>query len=663
MKFYLPILFFLLSVSLLAQDKLKEAPLDKKLKEVVVTAQYAPQGERQAIYRVRTISKSTILRRAATNLRELLLTENTLDLSQKSVFGSSIQLQGVSKENIKILIDGVPVIGRLNGIIDLSQIDLIDVERVEIIEGPVSVFYGTDAMGGIINLITSHSTINKFLDAQASLMYESIGASSLHVGFGKKWGSFKAKINGGFYSFDGLATHPTERHLNWEKKNRTFAAFDLSRQIKNLSARYTSRWSSETLYSLGEPTKRGITDKDYYTQRLDNALFLSGELAQKFYLNTVAAHQDYKRFHDTWKVANDESRALSTIDTRDLNKTHYTHTEVKSSIGTKNDRQPWKYLVGIDANREYAQGQRIKNGQQSVLDLAGFSSLNYSYKQFLQFQPGIRYTWNSSFGSLLSPAINIKITPTSRHIIRLAYARGFRAPSLKELYLDFHISAGPTTYIISGNENLDVEKSHSFSLNYIFNVPQARWNTLVLETSLFYNNIDNLISLSEFKNNQRHYININSFKSTGGKWGLTLAPNSNVVLKTTFGLVGRVSSIAEIYNKKNFLFTPDWASALTYTFPKLKLSIHLNHKYSGASKGYFYDTRSKELKETTRPSYHNLNASITKNLLENRWHISIGAKNILDVKDIITSNALGEVHSRDLTLWGRSYFIKVNYNL
>ena len=65
-----------------------------------------------------------------------------------------MSVQGLSGENVKILIDGVPVVGRLNGNVDLSQINLTNIERVEIVEGPLSVNYGTNALAGTINLIT-----------------------------------------------------------------------------------------------------------------------------------------------------------------------------------------------------------------------------------------------------------------------------------------------------------------------------------------------------------------------------------------------------------------------------------------------------------------------------------------------------------------------------
>ena len=64
-----------------------------------------------------------------------------------------MSMQGISGENVKILIDGVPVLGRLDGNIDLSKINLNDVDQIKVIEGPQSVSYGTNGMAGTINII------------------------------------------------------------------------------------------------------------------------------------------------------------------------------------------------------------------------------------------------------------------------------------------------------------------------------------------------------------------------------------------------------------------------------------------------------------------------------------------------------------------------------
>jgi len=205
--------------SISAQKQIKDTIKTEQLDEVIVTAQYMPQSEKNAVYKVKILNQKIINKKAANNLRELLQQELNLDLEQNSVFGTSLEIQGVSKENIKILIDGVPVIGRLNGVIDLNQINLSSIERVEVIEGPVSVFYGTDAMGGIINLITKKEQ-NENIKGSMSSYLESIDAVNLNGELGYKFGNNTLRINGGYYHFNGLSTNEAPRNLNWEEREQ-----------------------------------------------------------------------------------------------------------------------------------------------------------------------------------------------------------------------------------------------------------------------------------------------------------------------------------------------------------------------------------------------------------------------------------------------------------
>ena len=132
-------------------------PLD----ETVVTAQYAPGSTEKSVHKMKVISRKEIDARGSVNLRDVLANENNIRISQDNVLGSSLSMQGISGQNVKILLDGVPLIGRLNGNLDLSQINLNNIERIEIIEGPLSVNYGTDALAGTINLISQNNQNEK----------------------------------------------------------------------------------------------------------------------------------------------------------------------------------------------------------------------------------------------------------------------------------------------------------------------------------------------------------------------------------------------------------------------------------------------------------------------------------------------------------------------
>ena len=142
--------FFLLCtlVSVTAQAQVKDSVKTSVLDEVVVTGQYQPQSVKRSVYQVRIISKERIQKQAATKLQDVLNTELNIRFNQDlATGGSNMSMMGLSGQNVKILLDGVPMVGRqgTSNEINVNQIDVNSIERIEIIEGPMSVVYGADA--------------------------------------------------------------------------------------------------------------------------------------------------------------------------------------------------------------------------------------------------------------------------------------------------------------------------------------------------------------------------------------------------------------------------------------------------------------------------------------------------------------------------------------
>ena len=131
-----------------------------ELETVVVTGQYNPKPIDKSIYQIDLISSRQMEERGVNNLAEALSNETNVRLSVDPALGTSLQLQGMGGENVKFLLDGVPIIGRLDGNIDLTQINMDNVDHIEIVKGPMSVVYGTNALAGVVNIITKVNTRN-----------------------------------------------------------------------------------------------------------------------------------------------------------------------------------------------------------------------------------------------------------------------------------------------------------------------------------------------------------------------------------------------------------------------------------------------------------------------------------------------------------------------
>ena len=124
-------------------------------------SQFTPQSLRNSLYKIRVVNQKAIAQKAPSDLQSLLNTEIGVRISNDMALGESdFELMGMSGNNVKVLIDGVPLVDRGSTKQSLSQIDINTIEQVEIVEGPMSVVYGTDALAGVVNIITKKAKTN-----------------------------------------------------------------------------------------------------------------------------------------------------------------------------------------------------------------------------------------------------------------------------------------------------------------------------------------------------------------------------------------------------------------------------------------------------------------------------------------------------------------------
>ena len=246
---------------------------DIDLSEVVVTSEYAPRTADESIHPVTIITKDQIDYQAASNLVQVLENQLNMRISNDPVLGSGLTLNGLSGQNIKFLVDGVPVIGRLDGNIDISQINLNNVERIEVINGPMAASYGTDASGGVINLITKQQGSKKF-DAGVNLLYQNTGYYNIDVYAGSNTGNSSYLVSAGRYFFEGWSTADTSRWKEWKPKEQYFGNFKYRFTSKRFILGYNLNLFHETITNKGAPRISPYSayafDEYYKTIRVTN---------------------------------------------------------------------------------------------------------------------------------------------------------------------------------------------------------------------------------------------------------------------------------------------------------------------------------------------------------------------------------------------------------
>ena len=196
------------------------------LREVIVTGVSKPITVQNALSTVKIINRKMIDALGANTLNDVLRNQLNMQVQNDGLLGSSLSLQGFSSDKVKILLDGIAVNGRENGSIDLSQIDLQNVARIEVIQGPMSVVYGTDAVGGIINIITNKNPCTQF---SITNQIESIGKYNLHIHYNQTRKRYQWSATAGRNFFGGwnyIDTGVVQRQQLFKPKEQyTLSAF------------------------------------------------------------------------------------------------------------------------------------------------------------------------------------------------------------------------------------------------------------------------------------------------------------------------------------------------------------------------------------------------------------------------------------------------------
>ena len=651
------------------------------LNAVVITGQYEPQSARNSVFNVTTLGQDRIKAQGAVSLQDVLSNVLNIRFSRDNATGiSGISIQGISGQNVKVLLDGVPMVGRsgVNNEIDLNQINIEDIQRVEIVEGPMAVNYGSDALAGVINIITKKDIDGKF-NLEVALHEETVGnehsffskgihAPSVQIGYkpAKHWYS---QLSGRINRFGGWQGENEGRSKAWYPKTQYFFNGLLRYEKDDFSIYYKLNYLDELLENFGEvnsnnPLKDPFAlDEEYHTRRWNHQIQASWNL-RKIRINTAASYTDYERTTRQFienMVTNEEQQTMSSEQDLTFYRAFFFRNTAIDILANE-----WlNTQIGLEGTLETAGGTKLSDGDKDLTALALFISAELKIGNRLKIRPGIRASYNSIFSTIPVPSMNLKYDFSERLQLRFGYGRGFRSPSIRELYHEFIDS----NHNIIGNEDLEPEYSHNINgeISHTF-------EELPLQVSVggFYNYIDNRIALytPNDANGTTTYTNLLKYKSTGGLLQFTYNIR-NLKMASGITYTGRYQLLNESFRGDipQYLFSPEINANIQYLWAKPAISFNAFYKYTGATKNYQLiqdpETGADTPVVAKSASYQLLDLNVSKD-----WGkyitVSVGAKNILDVTSITnSSNDSENAHSQNGPVsiaYGRSYFLKLNFH-
>ena len=435
------------------------------LETVVVTATRTPKLLKDVPIITRVISAEEIERADVVHIGELLETELPgLEFSYSMNQQVSLNMQGFGGNSVLFLVDGERLAGETLDNIDYNRLNLDNVARVEIVKGAASSLYGSNAVGGVVNIITKEPSepwsVN--VNTRYSTLGEKVGSLSAGFKAGKLSGltnaqyvqsdSIPLKNDGDYSKIYGswnynikqqLIYKPTDNLKFTGKAGYYFRQRDASEDVKDNYRDFSGSLKAE--YDFGESDNLTLS---YTFDQYDKSDFI------------VANRRDVREYSNVQHNV----RAL------------WSH-----SFGEKDN-----IVFGGDFMRDYLLSYQFEDGAKTQYTGDLFGQLDWNPTERLNFVSGLRFDYFSDRGLFhASPKLGAmyKIGNCS---VRGSYAGGFRAPSLKEMYMSFNMA---NIFMIYGNPDLEPEESHNFSLSAEY--MSRRYN---LTVTGYYNLVDNRIT-------------------------------------------------------------------------------------------------------------------------------------------------------------------------
>tara|TARA_R110002033_G_scaffold81409_3_gene132280 strand:+ start:1497 stop:3578 length:2082 start_codon:yes stop_codon:yes gene_type:complete len=682
------------------KDSIKLGSLD----EVVVTGQYNPTSIKKSVHNVIVINRKQIEQVAANNLADLLNFNLNLNIIPNAQTGrSTISFFGLDSQYFNILIDNIPMVSD-NGFgnnIDLTQINLDDIERIEIVEGAMGVEYGANAVSGVINVITKKSIGNDWR-IQAYLQEETVSdeyawfdegrhiqSLSIAHNINEKWmakiganrndfaGFLNTKQGRDYYENDGY------RGYEWLPKQQLTTNALLNYKGDNFRIIYKFEYFNEQINYFDSAVRANIntenqtsnpsaTDKIFTTNRFVNNINIDGNLNSGANYNVALSYQQQERDLNEFNYY-----ILSRERSNESDET-YQSSKVLFSKGTignliKSDFYNFqlgyeaRYMEGFDTQASGSVTQQDKTNRQT--NLAVFASTELNLSKNFSLRPGVRYEHNTLFDSKLLGSLSARYLMKNGFELRGNIGTSYRVPNFEELYYYFVDS----NHDVQGNENLNPENGYSAFIN----LKKRSWFndfSLVNNLKFSYLDVSDKIDLAVVNATplQYQYINIDTYKLMGFSIENTLRANDfSFNLGATLQGISRINSNEDNSNDE-FLYNIQVNTSASYYLEPWETAFTLLLKYNGEQEQYYASGSDSEGNSTfslaKTDAYSWVDASVKKSFLDRKIDVTLGARNLFDVTNVNISNTTsGGTHSTSnsslLLGYGRSFYLKLLYNL
>ena len=512
--------------------------------DVVVTATRTQEEVKAVPQTVEVITKEDIEHLGATDVYSALRLAANVDVTSAGMAGHNVMIRGMSTNHTLILIDGKRFAGEdtsaTQNVYALGRLSLSNIERIEIVRGSASAQYGSDALGGVINIITKKSK-------EPSVMVGlSTGSEAInnyyHIDFGKQ-GNFSSTFDMRFSDVrknmqsgdEGSNYYGPIQDFNfagtWDLGNDKEIDLTLGYYNEHTKADYADKYTSTGVFQTSKDKKEWYDYRRYdyslgYSGKTDNSDYMIRTFYSRLYKeNNLYNYRDnfpeqmenilgsmYPKYD--WDKSTYTLWGIEGKNTIQLNDNHlltfggeYRQNKVEGtrlSDGGDNVHQVSQSGNGIVSNKYYS--------DKEINTWAGYIQDEWQVNDKLLVIPSVRYDHDSSFGGEVTPKIGATYFISDNSRIKANWGKGFKAPTISELYMAMHRAMGGQTVNVYGNPDLKPEKSTSWDISF-----EAEKDNNFGKLTYFNNDVKNLITTKQIGSSyyDQRYINVDEAEIDG----------------------------------------------------------------------------------------------------------------------------------------------------
>ena len=549
--------------------------------EVVVTATRTENDVKKVPASTQVITQEDIKRGGATSVRNALsMYANIFQKSKVRGGGHDIIIRGMETKHSLVMVNGRRISNEadangLGNAMSLDRININDVEKIEIVRGPSSALYGSEAMGGVLNIITKPSKEQTLL---TGLEHTSEDTSHWWHADTGRIGNFSMTLDARFNKINRSMLDTATESDPYGTAQTYNASLNYYVNDHSYVNAYMDYYSQHLKTDTGTPTMKPITLTTSRGMSLSGQAMLEGTGSKAFKQKNYGISWNGKTDKNDWQIqaymskfnwsTTSNTKVLGSIPPAGMEGMFNFLLQKKNTYDFNHDEHNMWAIEGRDSLR-VNDHHRVTFGAEYVKDKVAGTGLGSngdgvhsitengktksssektlsSYAAYLQDEieygkwfivPAIRYDHHSAYGSHTSPKIGVTYNATDHFRIKANYGDGFKAPSVSQLYYDLDMQMGRNWVHLTGNPNLKPEKSKSWDLGV-----EAEFGKGYGSLTYFDNDVDNLIeSISKGKDSNGHdlyrYENVNKARIKGLENTLGYRFNDTLEFKVTSTLL------------------------------------------------------------------------------------------------------------------------------